>query len=181
MLLVGGWLLWPGDCNWSQLTALLLGRLLGVLLFTEARSMERAIQWSLMKPESEFIRLVPTKVFADLLLLLVALRLTERAMRTALLELNVLTGSSHLANWTEVKVEPQWKATLPAVFQAATPSADFNYSRPAIAINRRPVTSRDPSQVLHNESCVFTERVDMHTICIRTLIAAQAPQTSTST
>jgi hypothetical protein len=35
-----------------------------------------------MKPESELIRLVPTKVFVDLLLLLVTLRLTERAART---------------------------------------------------------------------------------------------------
>jgi hypothetical protein len=70
-------------CSWSRLTALLLGRLLGVLLFTEARSMGRSVQWSPMKPESELIRLVPTKVFADLLLSLVTLRLTERATRTA--------------------------------------------------------------------------------------------------
>jgi hypothetical protein len=33
-------------CSWSRLTALLLGRLLGVLLFTEARSMGRAVRWS---------------------------------------------------------------------------------------------------------------------------------------
>jgi hypothetical protein len=52
MLLVGGWLRWPGDCSTSRLTALLLGRLLRVLLFTEARSMGRAVQWSPMKPES---------------------------------------------------------------------------------------------------------------------------------
>jgi hypothetical protein len=39
-------------CSWSRLTALLLGRLLGVLLFTEARSMGLAVQWSPMKPES---------------------------------------------------------------------------------------------------------------------------------
>jgi hypothetical protein len=39
-------------CSWSRLTALLLGRLLGMLLFTEARSMESAVQWSPMKPES---------------------------------------------------------------------------------------------------------------------------------
>jgi hypothetical protein len=33
MLLVGCWLRWPGDCSWSRLTALLLGRLLlGVLV-----------------------------------------------------------------------------------------------------------------------------------------------------
>jgi hypothetical protein len=52
MLLVSGWLRWPGDCSSSRLTALLLGRLLGVLLFIEARSMGRAVQWSPMKPES---------------------------------------------------------------------------------------------------------------------------------
>jgi hypothetical protein len=52
MLLVGGWLRLPGDCSSSRLTALLLVRLLGVLLFIEARSMGRAVQWSPMKPES---------------------------------------------------------------------------------------------------------------------------------
>jgi hypothetical protein len=56
--------------------------------------------------------------------------------------------------------EPQWRATFPAVFQAATPSADLNYNRPAISINRRPVTSRAPLQAPHNASCVFTERVN---------------------
>jgi hypothetical protein len=56
--------------------------------------------------------------------------------------------------------EPQWRATLPAVFQAATPSADLNYSLPAIAINRRPVTSRALLQAPHNASCVFTERAN---------------------
>jgi hypothetical protein len=39
-------------CSWSRPTALLLGRLLGVLLFTGARSLGRAVQWSPMKPES---------------------------------------------------------------------------------------------------------------------------------
>jgi hypothetical protein len=52
MLLVGGWLRWPGDCSWSRLTALLLGRLLGVLLFAGACSMGHAVQWSPMKPEN---------------------------------------------------------------------------------------------------------------------------------
>jgi hypothetical protein len=61
MLLVGGWLRWTGDCSWSQLTVLLLVRLLGVLLFTGARSMRRAVQWSPMKPERELIWLVPLK------------------------------------------------------------------------------------------------------------------------
>jgi hypothetical protein len=52
MLVVGGCLRWPGDCSWSRLTVLLLGRLLGVLFFTGARSMGHAVQWSPMKPES---------------------------------------------------------------------------------------------------------------------------------
>jgi hypothetical protein len=56
--------------------------------------------------------------------------------------------------------EPQRKATFPAVFQAATPSVDFNYSRLAIAINSRPVTSGAPPQTLHNASGVFTERAN---------------------
>jgi hypothetical protein len=47
----------------------------------------------------ELIWLVPTKVFADLLHSLVTLRLTERATRTALLELYVLIGLMHLRYW----------------------------------------------------------------------------------
>jgi hypothetical protein len=46
----------------------------------------------------------PTKVFADLLLLVVTLQLTERATRTALLEMYVLTGRGHLV---EVEVEAE--------------------------------------------------------------------------
>jgi hypothetical protein len=42
----------------------------------------------------------------------------------------------------------------------ATPSADFDYSRPAIAINSRPITSRAPPQASHNASGVFTVRVN---------------------
>jgi hypothetical protein len=45
-----------------------------------------AVQWSPMKPEG-LIWPVPTKVFADLLLLVVTLRLTEHAARTTLLEM----------------------------------------------------------------------------------------------
>jgi hypothetical protein len=54
-----------------------------------------------VKPDEarELIRLVPTQVFADLLLSMVTLRLTERATWTR--ELNVLTCLSHLANWTD--------------------------------------------------------------------------------
>jgi hypothetical protein len=54
-------------CNWSRLTALLLGRLLEVLLLTEACSMGRAVHWSPKKPES-VDPAGPTEVFADLLL-----------------------------------------------------------------------------------------------------------------
>jgi hypothetical protein len=56
--------------------------------------------------------------------------------------------------------EPQRRAILPAVFQAAKPSVDFNYSRPAIAINCRPVTSKAPPEAPQNVSCVFTECVN---------------------
>jgi hypothetical protein len=81
ILLVGCWLRWPGDCNRSRLTALQLERLLGVL----------ALHWSSLdgaccsvKPGEarELIWLVPTKVFADLLLSLVALWLPERIAQT---------------------------------------------------------------------------------------------------
>jgi hypothetical protein len=68
-------------CSWSRLTALLLRRLLGVL----------ALHWGsldgaccLEKPDEarELIWLVLTKVFANLLLSLVTLRLTEHVERT---------------------------------------------------------------------------------------------------
>jgi hypothetical protein len=90
MLLVGGWLRrqwatcgrswltalrWPGNLWSKSADGAAAWRLLGVLLCTETRSMGCAVQWSPMKP-------VPTKVFADLLLLVVMLRLTERAART---------------------------------------------------------------------------------------------------
>jgi hypothetical protein len=61
-----------------------------------------------VKPDEarELIYLVPTKVFADLLLSLVTLRLTERATRTALLELYVLICLRHLRYWlAELAVE----------------------------------------------------------------------------
>jgi hypothetical protein len=53
-----------------------------------------------VKPDEagELIWLVPTKVFADLLLSVVTLRRTERATRTALLVMCVLTGPRHLAD-----------------------------------------------------------------------------------
>jgi hypothetical protein len=37
------------------------------------------------------------------------------------------------------------------------PSAELNYSRPAIATNRRPVTSRAQLKDPHNARCVFPE------------------------
>jgi hypothetical protein len=51
MLLVGGCDS-RATCSWSRLTVFLLRRLLGVLFVTEARSMERGVQWSPMKSES---------------------------------------------------------------------------------------------------------------------------------
>jgi hypothetical protein len=75
MLLVGCWVRWPGDWSWSWLTAMLLERLLGVLLFTGARSVGRAVQWSPIKPES-WSGWFPL-FFADLLLSLVTLRLPD--------------------------------------------------------------------------------------------------------
>jgi hypothetical protein len=53
-----------------------------------------------VKPDEagELIWLVPIKAFADLLLSVVTLRLTERATQTALLVMYVLTGPRHLAD-----------------------------------------------------------------------------------
>jgi hypothetical protein len=55
-------------------------------------------------------------------------------------------------NSTRHRASPSEEQVLPAVFQAATPSADFYCSRPAIAINSRPVTSRAPPQASHYAS-----------------------------
>jgi hypothetical protein len=66
--------------------------------------------------------------------------------------LDSLNSTPHRASTNE-------EQALPAVFLAATPSADFDYSRPAIVINSPPVTSRAPPQTSHNASSVFTERV----------------------
>jgi hypothetical protein len=92
--LVGGWLQWPGDCSSSRLAALMLGRLLGVLLFTEARSMGRAVQWTPMKPESWSgwfpLKSSPTCSYCWL-------HCDLQNMPRELLEMNVLTGPRHLA------------------------------------------------------------------------------------
>jgi hypothetical protein len=65
--------------------ALLLGRLLGVL----------ALHWGMLFNEArELIWLVPTKVFANLLLSLVTLRLPECAARTPELHCSNSTLSS---------------------------------------------------------------------------------------
>jgi hypothetical protein len=113
MLLVSGWLRWPGDCSLSRLMALLLGRLLGVLLFTEARTMGRAVQWGPMKPES-WSRWFPLP-FADLLLLLVTLRLTERATRAAgTVRVNWSEASSLQADWTELRRLLNWLEADPS-------------------------------------------------------------------
>jgi hypothetical protein len=83
-------------CNWSRLTALLLGWLLGVLLFTGARSMGRAVQWSPMKPESWSgwfpLKSSPT---CSCCWLQCDLQYVPRE----LLELYVLTDPRHLRYW----------------------------------------------------------------------------------
>jgi hypothetical protein len=96
MLLVGGWLRWSDDCSSSRLTALLLGRLLGVLLFTEARSMGRAVQWSQMKPESwsGWFPLKPSPTCSCCWL-----HYDLQNLPHELLELYVLTGPRHLRYW----------------------------------------------------------------------------------
>jgi hypothetical protein len=96
MLLVRGWLRWLGDCSSSRLTALLLGRLLGVLLFTEARSMGRAVQWSPIKPESWSgwfpLKFSPTCSYRWL-------HCDLQIVPRELLEMYVLAGPRHLAGW----------------------------------------------------------------------------------
>jgi hypothetical protein len=81
MLLVGCWLRWPGDCGRSRLTTLLLERLLGVFAFHWS-SLDGACCSVKHDEARNLIWLVPTEVFADLLLSLVTLRLPERTART---------------------------------------------------------------------------------------------------
>jgi hypothetical protein len=92
--------------TWSRLMAFLLGRLLGVLLFTGARSMGRAVQWSPMKPESELIRLVEAHLSlrrpASIAGYIAIYRTCCANMRTALFDVSVLTGPSHLAYWAKL-------------------------------------------------------------------------------
>jgi hypothetical protein len=103
MFMVSGWLRWPGDCSWSWLTALLLRRLLGMLFFTDARSMGRAVQWSLLKPESKLIRLVPTKVLTDLLLSLVTLQFTGQHANCNVGNIRAIRSEAswQLTDWTD--------------------------------------------------------------------------------
>jgi hypothetical protein len=75
---------------------------------------------------------------------------------------------------------PHWARTseeqaLPAVFLVATPSADFDYSRPVIAINSRPVTSRAPPQASYNASGVFTVCVNKRAYHLQTSINCGYP------
>jgi hypothetical protein len=64
-------------------------------------------RWGVRSDEArELIWLVSTKVFADLLLSLVTLQLTEHATRTSLLELYVLIGLRDFRYWlVQVKVK----------------------------------------------------------------------------
>jgi hypothetical protein len=77
----------------------------------------------------------------------------EPAKSTLWLHRATLNSTPHQASTSE-------EQALPAVFLAATPSADFDYSCPAITINSRPVTSRAPPQASHNASGVFTARIN---------------------
>jgi Na+-transporting NADH:ubiquinone oxidoreductase subunit NqrB len=102
MLLVSGWLRWPGDCSWSRLTALLLGRLLRVLLFTLALSLGRAVQWSQrVDPAGSHLSLRRPAPVAGFI---ATYRTCHVSTRTALIELNVLTGPSRLADWSVFQV-----------------------------------------------------------------------------
>jgi hypothetical protein len=57
----------------------------------------------------------------------------------------------------------------------ATPSADFGYSRLAIAINSRPVTARALPQASHKASDVFTERVNKRAYHLQSSIICGYP------
>jgi hypothetical protein len=85
---------WPGDCSWSQLMALLLGRLLGVLLFAEAHSMGRAVQWSqrvdLAGFHSSLCRPAPVDDY------ITTYRMCHANCTAGMY---VLTGPRHLVNW----------------------------------------------------------------------------------
>jgi hypothetical protein len=283
MLLVGGWLRWPGDCSSCRLTALLLGRLLGVLLFTEARSMGRAVRWSPMKPKSwsswfplslrrpapiaGYIAtyrtchancwnchmwepsmgsshrlsnsyrgntyanrypsnspinrismvtnncnnawIVPSSVYTWVRLKAVnettwissvsQLDASDRLTRTSLavqfassrgmfckLQRNHrqeqvgedFTGNQpdQLTLWlhrASLNSTPHHESLTPNSLQAATPSADFNYRRPAIVIDPQPVTSK-----LRTMQLVYLQSVSIkvHTICNWELIVGITPQ-----
>jgi hypothetical protein len=90
--------------------------------------------------------------------------------------------TSDRRSWRRLKWEPArstvWlhRASLNSTPHRASPSEEqysqqtskqqhrqptSTTSRPAIAINRRPVTSRAPLHAPHNASCVFTERANL--------------------
>jgi hypothetical protein len=83
-------------CIWNWLTALLLERLLGVLLFTEARSMKRAVQWNPMNSES-WSGWFPLKSSPTCSCCWLHCDLQNVSRK--LLELYVLTGQRHLRYW----------------------------------------------------------------------------------
>jgi hypothetical protein len=102
MLLVGGWLRWPGDCSWSRLTALLLGRLLGVFAFHWG-SLDGAC--CSVKPDEAREGVDPAGSHLSLRRpapvpgYIAAYRTCRANTRTALLELYVLTGPCYLVDW----------------------------------------------------------------------------------
>jgi hypothetical protein len=99
---------WPGDCSSSRLMALLLGTLLGMLLFTEARSMGRAVQWSPMKPESWsgwfWLKSSPTCSYCWLLWHLQNVPREHAICTAGTVRANRSEASSLLAGWTELRL-----------------------------------------------------------------------------
>jgi hypothetical protein len=97
MLLFGGWLRWPSDLWLKSADSIAAWKTAGSVDLHRG-SLDGACCSVEPDETRELIRLIPTKAFADLLLSLVTLRVTERATRSALLELHVLSGPRHLDN-----------------------------------------------------------------------------------
>jgi hypothetical protein len=90
------------SCGWGRLTALLLGRLLGVLLFTEARLVRRAVQWRPMKPESwsGCFPLKSSSPTCSCCWFVTGLQNVPRAHADCTGGMCVLTGLWYLADWS---------------------------------------------------------------------------------
>jgi hypothetical protein len=96
---------------------------------------------------------------------------TDRSRSTKTLVGTSQINSPASLGFTEQHASPSelhWRATLPAVFQASTPSADFNYKSPGH--RNRPPTSN--IKELHITQVVYLQSVSIkvHTLCYRVLI-----------